>query len=146
MTRQSVAGHFMSELKRKYEFGQQFTLDKGLKKFGDAGIKGTEKEIGQLHDRGCFRPVRVAEMTREEKRKAQVALAYLTEKSSGEVKGRVVYDGAPTGKHMEDVDTSSPTASLEGMPLTAMMDAAEERDVMSSDIPNAFIQAPMPKK
>ena len=58
-----VAGHFMLELKRKYKFGQQFTLDKGPKKFGDAGVKGTEKEIGQLHDGGCFGPVRVAEMT-----------------------------------------------------------------------------------
>ena len=86
-----------------------------LKKFGNAGVKGTEKETGQLHDRGCFRPVRVAEMTQDEKRKAQVALAYLTEKSSGEVKGRVVYNGAPTRKYMEDVDTSSPTASLEGI-------------------------------
>ena len=27
-----------------------------------------------------------------------------------------------------------------------MIDAHEERDVMTSDIPNAFIQAPMPKK
>ena len=57
----------------------------------------------------------------------------------------MVYNGAPTRKHMEDVDTSSPTASLEGILLTAMIDAEEDRDVMSSDIPNAFIQAPVEK-
>ena len=85
-------------------------------------------------------------MTSQERRKAQIALAYLTEKKSGEVKGRIVYNGAPTRKYMEDVDTSSPTASLEGILLTAMIDAYEGRDVMSSDIPNAFIQAEMPKK
>ena len=80
-------------------------------------------------------------MTSQERRKAQIALAYLTEKKSGEVKGRIVYNGATTRKYMEDVDTSSPMASLEGILLTAMIDAYEGRDVMSSDIPNAFIQA-----
>jgi hypothetical protein len=141
-----VAGHFINEMAMKYNFGQQYTLAKGLKKFGEKGIKGTEKEIGQLHDRACFKPVRVEDMSNQERRKAQIALAYLTEKKSGEVKGRIVYNGAPTRKYMEDVDTSSPTASLEGILLTAIIDAHEERDVMSSDIPNAFIQAPMPKK
>ena len=131
---------------RKYNYGQQHTLEKGLKKFGERGKKGTMKEIGQLHDRVCFRPRLVETMTKEERRKAQVALAYLTEKSSGEVKGRVVYNGAPTRKYMVDQDTSSPTATMEGIFLTAMIDAHEERDVMTSDIPNAFIQAPMPNK
>ena len=77
-------------------FGQQYTLAKGLQKFGEKGIEGTEKEIGQLHDRACFKPVRVEDMTSQEKRKAQIALAYLTEKKSGEIKGRIVYNGAPT--------------------------------------------------
>ena len=85
-------------------------------------------------------------MTSQERRKAQIALAYLTEKKSGEVKGRIVYNGAPTRKYMDDVDTSSHTASLEGILLMAMIDAYEGRDVMSLDIPNAFIQAGMPKK
>ena len=80
-------------------------------------------------------------MTSQERLKAQIALAYLTEKKSGEIKGHIVYNGAPTRKYMEDVDTSSPTASREGILLTAMIDAYEGRDVMSSDIPNAFIQA-----
>ena len=126
-------------------FGQQYTLDKGWKKFGARGIKGTKKEVGQLHNRQCFKPVLVENMTVEERRKAQVALAYLTEKANKEVKGRIVYNGAPTRKYYDDVDTSSPTATLEGIFLTAMIDTHEGRDVISSDIPNAFIQAPMPR-
>ena len=39
----------------------------------------------------------------------------------------------------------SPTASTEGVMLTSVVDAKEEQDVMSADIPNAFIQAKMPK-
>jgi hypothetical protein len=30
--------------------------------------------------------------------------------------------------------------------ITAVIDAKERRDVMTSDVPNAFIQVPMPKK
>ena len=85
-------------------------------------------------------------MTSEERKKAQMALAHLSEKKSGEVKGHIACNGAPTRKCVEDVDTSSPTASLESTILTAVMDACEGRDVMSSDIPNAFIQAPFPEK
>ena len=75
-----------------------------------------------------------------------MALAHLSEKKNGDVKGWIAHDGAPTRKCMEDADTSSPTASLEGTILMAMTDACEGGDVMSSDIPNAFIQAPFPEK
>jgi hypothetical protein len=43
-------------------------------------------------------------------------------------------------------DSTSPTASLEGIMITAVIDEKERRDVMTSDVPNAFIQVPMPKK
>ena len=82
----AVAGHFTTELLRKHTFGQQHTLAKGLQKFGEQGVKGTEKETGQLHDQTCFKPVRIKDMTSQERRKAQIALAHLTEKKSGEVK------------------------------------------------------------
>ena len=37
-------------------------------------------------------------------------------------------------------DAASPTAALESVLLTSRIDAAEERDVVVIDIPNAFIQ------
>jgi hypothetical protein len=43
------------------------------------------------------------------------------------------------------VDSTSPTAALESIMLTAIVDAKEGRDVMSCDIPNAFIQTMLPK-
>ena len=39
----------------------------------------------------------------------------------------------------------SPTAALESIVLTALIDTNEKRDVMTCDIPNAFIQAEMPE-
>ena len=40
-----VVARFLDDIKQKYGFGQQYSLDKGLKKFGDKGVKYTEKEI-----------------------------------------------------------------------------------------------------
>ena len=68
-----VVARFLDDINLKYGFGQQYMLEKGLKKFGTEGIKSTEKEIGQLHDRNCFRPVHIKDMTQNEQRKAQIA-------------------------------------------------------------------------
>ena len=40
---------------------------------------------------------------------------------------------------------ASPLASLESIMITGVIDAHEEQDVMMVDVPNAFIQAPMPE-
>ena len=125
-------------------FAQQFLLNKGLKVFGEGGRKAATKEIGQLHDRVAFAPRDPATLTEEQKQKAQVALMYLTEKRDGSIKGRMVYNGKPTREYLGKEDSKSPTASLEGIMLTAVVDAHEGRDVMSADVPNAFVQTDMP--
>ena len=61
-------------------FGQQYLLKKGLEKFGERGTKSNEKELRQLHDRTCFRPISIAGMNTDEKKKAMEALMFLTEK------------------------------------------------------------------
>ena len=42
-------------------------------------------------------------------------------------------------------DTASPTVSLQSLFITWTIDAMEGRDVMVSDILNAFVQADMPQ-
>jgi len=125
-------------------FGQQYMLKKGLKKFGDAGSAAASKELDQLIKRGCFAPEDVSNLSESEKRKAQDGLMLLTEKRDGSVKGRLVYNGKPTRKWHSKEDAASPTASLESHFLCAVLDAKEGRDVMTADIPNAFIQAELP--
>ena len=62
------------------------------------------------------------------------------------MKSRLVYNGKPSRDWMSKEETSSPTVTMEGIFLTAIIDAMEGRDVMSADIPtNAFIQTPMPE-
>jgi hypothetical protein len=49
-----------------------------------------------LHKRMCFAPLKKKEMKPSEKKKAQMALMFLTEKRDKSVKGRMVYNGKPT--------------------------------------------------
>jgi hypothetical protein len=84
-------------------------------------------------------------MTPTEWRKVQQALMFLGEKRDGTIKGRMVYNGRPTKEWISREDSSSPTAALESIMLTGVIDAHEGHDVMACNIPNAFIQALMPE-
>ena len=57
-----------------------------------------------------------------------------------------MYNGKPTRDWVSKEDKASPTVATEALLLTAMIDSVENRDVMSADIPNAFIQAKLEKK
>ena len=80
-------------------------------------------------------------MTLEEKRQAQMALTHLTEKQDESIKGRTVHNGKPTREWLSREESASLTASIEGTFLTALTDAWEQHDAMSSDTPNTFMQA-----
>ena len=109
-------------------------------------MAGWSKELEQLHKQKCFSPIDVSKLTPEEKRKTVEALMFLCKKKDETVKGRMVYNGKPTRKWLNHDDTASPTAVLESIFLTAMTDVKEGHDVMTNNIPNAFIQAEMPTK
>jgi hypothetical protein len=71
-------------------FAQQYISKKGLKVFGNKGHEASKKEINQLHRRTCFAPLKVKEMKPSERKKAQMALMFLTEKRDKSVKGRSI--------------------------------------------------------
>ena len=125
-------------------FAQQHLLHNGLKMFGKKGHEASAKEINQLYRRNCFSPISVASMTTGERRKAMMALMFLTEKYDSTIKGRMVYNGKGTREWLSREDSASPTAVLESIMLTAVIAAHEGRDVVTVDIPNAFIQTKMP--
>ena len=52
----------------------------------------------------------------------------------------MVFDGRKTQEWITKEDSASPTATLEGILLTLTIGAHENRDVISADVPNAFIQ------
>ena len=71
-------------------------LNKGLKKCGKRGEDAVLKEITQLHDRACFEPIEVEDVTAEEKQQVQIALTCITEKRDKTIKGQTVHNGKLT--------------------------------------------------
>ena len=125
-------------------FIQQYYITKGLKKFGADGRKAAMKELQQMLERNCWTPVLVSKLSPEERRKAVDSMMLLAEKNDGTIKGRHVYQGSQTRDWMTREETASPTASLEAITTTCVIDAFEGRDIMTCDIPNAFIQTAIP--
>ena len=113
--------------------------------FKEKGHAAAMKELNQLHKRMCFTPVDINDLTASEKKKAIEAMMLLSEKKDKTVKNQMVYNGKPSCEWLTREDAASPTASLESIMITGVIDAKEERDVMTADVPNAFIQAPMPE-
>jgi hypothetical protein len=136
----------MNVSKHGASFAQQYMLQKELKVFGNKGHEALMKEIDQLHKRTCFAPLKVKEMKPPKRKKVQIALMFLTEKRDKSVKGRMVYNRKPMREWLSQEDAASPNAALESILITGVIEAKEERDAMTYDIPNAFIQAYLPKK
>ena len=86
----------------------------------------------------------VAELTRQERVRAQEGLLILNEKWSGRIKGRLAYNGKATREWIRKENKSPPTGLTEIIKLTVAVDAYEKRDVSSMDIPNVFIQTILP--
>lgn len=96
-------------------FAPQYLLPKGLKIFGERGKKATIKEAEQLHKQNCFTPRDIKTLTHEEKHKTQDALMFLTKTRDGKIKGRLVFNGKPARQWLGREESTSPTASFEGI-------------------------------
>ena len=97
------------------------------------------KEMGQLHDRECFKPIHKKDLNSIELKRALESLIFITEKKSGELKARHCTNGSPQRQYINREDVSSPMVSTELMMMTAVIEAYENQDVRTGDIPNAFI-------
>ncbi len=67
--------HYMHSMEgmtdnEQVSFAQTYSLNKGLKKFGDRGTEAAQKEMKQLHDRVVFEPIQIADMTPLERKRA----------------------------------------------------------------------------
>jgi hypothetical protein len=92
----------------------------------------------QLHERGEFMPVDISTLSLQEKTRAMDSLIFLTEKRDGRIKARTCANGSTQRIYTNKEDAASPTAMTESILLTS--EAKEKGDVMTVDIPNAFVQ------
>jgi hypothetical protein len=119
----------------------QYNLKQGIKKFGDQGKAAVLVELQQLYGRDVMRPVNKYVLTPTERKGALRYLMFLKEKRCGTIKGRGCADGRPQRDYMSKQETSLPTVATEALILPCVIDAIEERDVATCDIPGAFMQS-----
>jgi hypothetical protein len=64
------------------------------------------------------------------------SLIFLIEKRSG----RTCANGSTQRSYVDRDETASPTAVTDSIIITSVIDAKGNRDVMTADVPNAFVQ------
>ena len=69
---------------------QQYHINKGLKKSGDDGNKAVVTEVDQMLKQGAFGPILQSDLTDQERVRAIDSMMLMTQKDTGEVKGRFV--------------------------------------------------------
>ena len=144
-TQNDISPESVTKLAEYLFLTEQMGWKKGLTIFKEEGEKAIDKELRQIHDMEGFQPKHWYELTEEERAKALRYLMYLKEKRDGRIKGRGCADGRPQRLYTTKIESSSPTACLAALLLTCMIDAFENRDVATVDIPGAFLQTKMPE-
>ena len=92
-------------------------------------------------------PTDAANLTPLEKKKALPAVNLIKEKYGGVLKGRTCADGSGQRKYLKQDETVvSPTAGLESLCVSLLVDAYEGRDVATYDAPGAYLQAELSPK
>jgi len=124
----------------QYQFIQTYGLKAGIKQFGEKGKEAAYQEMKQIHDRKVFEPIDASKLSVQEKRKALESLLFLVEKNDETVKGRTCANGSRQRDYIDRSQATSPTVATESVFLTAVVEAEEQRDIMTNDLPNAFVQ------
>ena len=128
----------------------QMSAHKGIKLFGKRAIAAMMKELKQLNDgvipgNPVIEPIPFHELTNKDKREALEAVNIIAEKRTGKIKGRVCANGSRQRKYLKDGENfASPTASLESILATLVIDAHEGRDIAIADVPGAYLHAKFP--
>ena len=119
---------------------EQMSLKKGIKEFGyERANESIMKEFQQLHDQNCWKPRDPSTLSREEKRNALSTVVFMKQKRDGRIKTRSCVNGSPQRDYIKKEDATSPTVGIDNVFTTGAINAHEGRDVMTFDIPGAFI-------
>ena len=130
--------HAMAQI--VHSFAETYSLKAGLKKFKEKGKVSVLKEMSQLHNRKCWVPRKLEKLTPLQIKRAMRSVIFLTEKRDGTIKTRNCIDGSSMRVWMPKDHTASPTVGLGSLMSTCVIDAKENRDAATVDVPNAFIQ------
>ena len=93
---------------------------------------------------GAIEPLMESEINYKVRKEALSFLMFLKRKRCGKCKARGCVDGRPQRKCISKEESSSPTVSIYAWMTSCLMDAIEDRHVVTCDIPAAFMQADWP--
>ena len=142
----SILKNMKTQNGKKYFLSQTYNLKKGIIRYDNKAKKAATKEILQLDNREVFWPIHVNNMTKEEKKKVMNSLIFLTEKRDGTKKARACASGNSQRHYLSKEKAPSPMVSTESILITSVIDTKQKRDVVTLDIPNAFVQTPLPEQ
>ena len=123
---------------------QTYSLKKGLKAFGTCAKQTAYKEMRQLHMHIVFKPVKIETLTQLEHKRAMESLMFLVEKRDKSIKARTIANRSTQRWYKPKEEAVSSTAATDSIFVTATIDTKQNRDVMTLDIPNAFVQTEVP--
>ena len=129
----------------------QILAQSGIKMFGEKAVAAMFKELKQLNDgvspgKPVIVPIPFELLCDEDKKGALEAVNLIAQKRCGRIKGKPCANGSWQCKFIKDTESfASPTASLEAIMTTLMIDTYEERDVAIADVPGAYLHAEFPK-
>jgi hypothetical protein len=114
--------------KKKYKpKAGQYSLEAGLKHFGERGETAVSKELKQFNVYNVFKPLYANKLSDEDKFKALTSLIFLREKQDGNVKARLCANGSVQRKHAAKEEAVAPTVALDSVFVTATIDAKEKK-------------------
>jgi hypothetical protein len=119
----------------------QYSVHKGLKVFGEKGAEAVMSELKHFDEMEVLEPT--SELTQEEKQQALEYLMFLTEKRCGRIKVRGCADGCKQRQYINRSKHHCLRFSPKALILTCIIEAREERDVGTCDVPGAFTQCDM---
>ena len=94
----------------------------------------------QLNDRVVFEPISVNEMKTLERKRATESLIFLNENIEITIKSRICSNWSSQRAYILRKEATISTKALEDIITTGVIDAGQERDVMTLDTSNAFLQ------
>ncbi len=108
--------------------------------WGKDATNAAEAEMKQLHWQNSFMPKLWNKLSPKQKEKVLETHIFITQKRSGEIKGRTVAGGNKQQGYIEKKVASSCTVLTKSVILTSMVDAIKKREIAILGILNAFIQ------
>jgi hypothetical protein len=117
----------------------QVSMKAALKKWGKTAEQTITIEMKQLHWRNLYKPMHWHELTQAQKEHILESHIFVKEMQDGKIKARKVVRGNKQQDYITKEDVSSPTVSAEAVMLTCVVNALEDQDITTINIPNAFI-------